>query len=188
MSEYSIVPWNDGTMANDLLRIVPSLPRIRLDQLEAPGVPGCYVQFIAATEAEPILGPVIASGRYLSYVGVAATNLRSRIGRYRQSIAELSFDERNLHLALVPCGTAASALFAERVLIERLDPVLNGLGWGSRVPGSRRSPRCSAVDALFPGRPWAAPASRSDEARARMLVLSNLARMDPTGPRWPALN
>jgi len=87
----------------------------------------------------------------------------------------------------MPCASTASARWAEAALIAQLDPLLNGLGFGARPPGSTRRQRCSAFDALLPGRRWAQHPTLIDQARAQLQVVSHLARLDPSGPRWPAL-
>lgn len=188
-SGTALQPWDDAALTARLLEVVCALPRVRLDRLDAPAMPGCYLQFFATERVEPALGALVASGRYVAYVGVASRSLRERVGRYRQSIDGLdAVREDDVSLAVLPCASTASARFAEAALIERLEPVLNGLGWGSKPQGARRAgQRCSPVDALFPGRRWAAVASSIDQARARMQVVAALAALDPCGPRWPAL-
>ena len=182
-------PWDDGAMTAALMKLVPTLPRVRLDEIQPPNQPGCYLQFFDTEAVKEVLGETIASGRYPAYVGVAACSLRERVGRYRQSVDGLDcLREREIHLALLPCASAAAALYSERVLIDRLHPVLNGTGWGSKVPGANRtSQRCSPVDALFPGRRWATAPSLRDRAMALMRVVESLATLGPETPRWPAL-
>jgi len=180
-------PWDDAVMTDQLVDLVLTLPRERLDRIETPRAPGCYLQFFASGTVEPVLGGLIASGVYVAYVGVASRSLRERVGRYRRAVEGLDLDEQDIYLALLPCSSTASARFAEAALIDRLDPLLNGLGWGSRPPGATRAGRCSPVDALLPGRSWAPPASPVDDARARMQVVSHLARLDPGGIRWDPL-
>lgn len=181
-------PWDEGPMRRDLLTVFERLPRERLDRLvDLPSVPGCYAQWFATPAVEPVLGSIIATGRYPAYLGVASSSLRERLGRYRQTIRDIaSIRERDIYIAVLPCASAASALFAERAGIDELDPPLQGTGWGSKVPGSNRQEQ-SPVDALFPGRRWAATPSLLEQARARLLVLSRLIKMDPDGPRWPRL-
>lgn len=181
-------PWDEGPMRRDLLTVFECLPRERLDRLvDLPSVPGCYAQWFATPAVEPVLGSIIATGRYPAYLGVASSSLRERIGRYRQTIRDIaSIGERDIYIAVLPCASAASALFAERAGIDELDPPLQGTGWGSKVPGSNRQEQ-SPVDALFPGRRWAVTPSLLEQARARLLVLSRLIKLDPQGPRWPVL-
>lgn len=182
-------PWDEAPMRRDLIRVLESLPRERLDRLtHLPSVPGCYIQWFATPAVGPVLGLMIAEGRYPAYLGVASISLRERIGRYRQSIRGIdSIRERDIYIAVLPCTSAASALFAERAGIDTLQPPLQGLGWGSKVPGSNRQEQ-SPVDALFPGRRWASPSGLVAQAMARILVLSRLINLDPQGPRWPALS
>lgn len=181
-------PWDDGAMTRRLLRVVPRVVRCRLDEVDVAAVPGVYVTFFASRQVEPKLGPLVAQGRYPSYVGVAASSLADRIGRHRATLRAVDdIDESDTYVAVVPCASTASARYAESALIDRLHPVLNGLGFGARPPGSTRRQRCSAFDALFPGRQWAQRPTLIDQARAQLQVVSHLARLDPGGLRWPAL-
>jgi len=179
-------------MVSDLIRVVTDLPRVKLSNIDPTPVPGCYLQFMASRELGPPMGPfdeVVATGRYPAYAGLASKSLRERIGRYRQTIRGLeTVTASTIFLAVLPCSSAASARFCEEVLIRRFGPVLNGLGWGSKVPGSRRSAQaCSPVDALLPGRRWAQPASPVEVACAHLQVLANVAVRDPGGHRWDPL-
>lgn len=181
-------PWDDREMTDRLVEAVQRLPRVPLSEVAAPATPGAYLQFVAAPQLAPLLGSTVATGRYPAYVGVAMRSLRERVGRYRQSIAGLTeLDDAELFVALVPCASSASAAFAERALIEALQPALNGSGWGAKRPGARRAGRCSPVDAVLRGRRWAAMATPLDTARARLQLLSAQLRMDPDGPRWEPL-
>lgn len=185
----SLQPWDDAVMTRDLLALVLELPRVRLSELrDAPTVPAAYLVFFATTSVEPTLDPLVSTGQYCAYAGVCSHNARERINRYRQSIRGIdAFDEDDIFIAILPCASTASARFCEAALIESLDPVWNGLGFGAKVPGSTRSrQQISPIDALFPRR-WAPSASLVDTARAQLQVLSNLTRRDPNGPRWPAL-
>src|SRR5690606_19657268 len=65
----AIQPWDDAAMTEGLLELVQQLPRVRLDQLDAPDVPGAYLQFVAASHLRDVLG-VIAEGRYPAYAGL----------------------------------------------------------------------------------------------------------------------
>jgi hypothetical protein len=89
---------------------------------------------------------------------------------------------------VVPCASRASAAFAEAALIERLDPLLNGLGYGAKVPGRQRTgQRCSPFDALFPGRRWAPEPTALDRLQAQLRIVSYLTQLAPAGVRWDAL-
>jgi hypothetical protein len=171
------------------MELVPTLPRERLDRVRPAAIPGCYLQFLAAPHLAPVLGELAATGRYPAYVGVAAVSLRDRLGRYPAAIADLNdIEPTDIHIALLPCSSTASARFAEAALIQLLAPLLNGFGWGSRPPGSGRpGRRCSPISALLPGRNGILPVALVDQARARMRVIAKLARLDPYGPRWEAL-
>lgn len=185
----TLQPWDEAPMRRDLVRVLTRLPRARLDLIAAADLPsaaGCYGQWFATPAVEPVLGRLVASGRYIGYLGVAS-NLRERIGRYRQSIRGITaIREQDIWIAALPCTSLASALFAERAGIEELSPPMQGMGWGSKVPGSNRKEQ-SPIDALFPGRRWSSPTDRVTEAKARLQVLSCLINLDPAGPRWPAL-
>lgn len=182
-------PWDEAPMRRDLVRVLKRLPRERLDRVagtDLPSAAGCYGQWFSTPAVEPALGALVATGRYIGYLGVAS-NLRERIGRYRQSIRGVTtIREQDIWIAVLPCTSLASALFAERAGIDELSPPLQGMGWGSKMPGSNRKEQ-SPVDALFPGRRWASPTDRVAEAKARLQVLSCLINLDPSGPRWPAL-
>lgn len=183
----TLQPWDEAPMRRDLVQVLQRLPRERLDRLtDLPSVPGCYAQWTATPAVEPILGRLVATGRYPANIGVASVSIRERIGRYRQSIRGTSLRERDIHVAVLPCSSAASALFAERVGLEEVPVPLAGTGFGSKVPGSNRREQ-SPVDALFPGRRWASPADLVAQAKARLQVLTWLINLDPSGPRWPAL-
>jgi hypothetical protein len=183
-----IQPWDEVPMRRALVRSLRRLPRVRLDLLtDLPSVPGCYLQFFAAPAVEPVLGKLVAGGQYPAYLGVASVSLRDRIGRYHQTIRGIeAVRAEDIHVAVLPCTSAASAHFAESAGIEELSPLLNGLGWGSKMPGLNRREQ-SPVDAIFPGRQWASPADPITQARVRLRVLSSLIQTDPSGPRWPAL-
>lgn len=181
-------PWDDDAMTRRLLQVVPRLERQRLDAIDVGPVPGIYLTFFASPRIEPLLGRLVAHGIYPSYVGVAAASLRERIGRHRRTVdAVEGIDEHETYIAAMPCASTASARWAEAALIAQLDPLLNGLGFGARPPGPTRRQRCSAFDALLPGRPWAQRPTLIDQARAQLQVVSHLSRLDPSGPRWPAL-
>lgn len=185
----SLQPWDEAPMRRDLVRALQRLPRERLDRLsDLPSTPGCYVQWMVTPAVEPILGRLVATGRYPAYLGVAAGSggLRERIGRYRQSIRGTSLRECDIHIAVLPCP-AASALFAERAGLEEIPVPLTGMGYGSKSPGSNRREQ-SPFDALFPGRQWACPADLVAQADARLRVLVWLINLDPGGPRWPAIS
>jgi hypothetical protein len=177
-------------MTASLLAAVRDLPRRRLDSPPSNWAsgPGIYLQFLDAEHLSEFLGSTIATAAVPSYAGVAERSLRERIGRYRQSLRGVeAIGPENILIAALPCDSRASALFAEAALIDAFDPVLNGTGWGAKVPGKNRTgQRCSPIDALIPGRAWASAASQIDHARARLRVISRLARLDPNGLRWPA--
>lgn len=181
--------WGDDATADELIDLALSIPRVRIDLLDAQPIPAAYVQFLALGDADPGGGALglIGRGVYPAYAG-AASSLRDRVARYRRSVQGVrSFGERDVYLAVIPCASVGWALLAEATLIARLAPVLNGMGYGARVPGATRRQRCSAFDALFPGRPWAPQPSPIEVAAARLRVVSHLARLDPAGPRWPPL-
>lgn len=97
-------------------------------------------------------------------------------------------DEDDVFIAVLATAPTAAVRFCEALLIERLDPVLGGLGRGSKVPGvSRPGRRSSPVDAPFPGWRWATAVTPLERARAHLRVVSHLARFDPGGPRWAPL-
>lgn len=182
-------------MAADLLAAVRTLPRLVLTDAAdaAPKSPGVYLQFAASRRPEvaDLLGPLVSCGRYPLYVG-SAHQSAARLRRYLQSLANLpGVDVDELHVAVLPCETAASALFAEACLLNGpVRGVMNSIGgWGSKVPGSRRKQQTSSpVDALFPpGRRWTRPPSHIDQIRARCQMIAALAAIDPSGPRWPPL-
>jgi hypothetical protein len=186
----ALEPWDEVPMRRRLLDVLHSLPRERYDRIakpDLPSMPGIYAVFTATRTVEPVLSSLIASSAYPAYLGVAAGSLRERVGRYRQSISGMtSIQEGDLYIAVLPCSSAASALFAESAMIDALHPPLQGLGFGSKSPGRNRDEQ-SPIDALFPGRRWASPASLIAQADARLRVLSRLIKLDPSGPRWPTL-
>jgi len=147
-------------MADALVELVHQLPRERLDRLDAPPAPGAYLQFLDAPHLGEVFGEPTATGCRAAYVGVASSSLRARVPRYRRALAGISeLSEHQVWVTLVPCASTASARFAESALIERLCPVLQGLGWGSRPPGAGRpGTTTSPIHALLAGRDWARPA------------------------------
>jgi hypothetical protein len=181
-------PWDEKPMRVALLSLVTQLPRVRLDELrDAPSAPGVYLQFLASKRVEPVLGTLIATGRYPLYAGVSGASLRERIGRYRQSLSGMDvLSERDLYVSVLPCVSKASAQFSESVLLDELAPPFQGLGWGSKVPGSHRREQ-SPIDAILPGRRWASPTGPRLRAITHLRVLSSLIRLDPVGPRWEPL-
>lgn len=187
-------------MRQEVLSVTAGLLRTPLAEIEPPKEPGVYLQFLAAggrsgarrpsgQTLRGVFGTAVATGVLPCYVGVATVDLAERIGRYRQSLAGITaIDEYSLCFAVLRTPSAASALFAERVLIDAYDPPLNGTGWGSKVPGGGRpGRRSSPVDALISGREWAARISDSDRARAHAQVVAKLARRRDDAPRWPPL-
>lgn len=135
-----------------------------------------------------MFGPLVSSGRYPAYHGVAYVSLRERLGRYGLSMRGTSLSPRDLWVTLIPCSATTSAVFAERCLQERIPAPMNGMGWGAKVPGSRRHGRCSPIDALIPGRAWAPPATRTEEALARLRIAAWSLRVAPGSAVWPALS
>jgi len=187
----ALQPWDDAQMARDLMHLVPTLPRQALSSLrpaDTPSGPGAYLQFMAASEdLVPVLGAIVASGRYVLYAGLAK-DLRERMGRYRVALRRTGkLTEGGLWVALMPCASLASAAFAEAALISGLSPIMNAIGgWGSQAPGTKRSgQRVSDADCLI-GHWWSRPPSLLEVARARLRVAAHLAQM-PDQPRWPAL-
>ncbi|MGH9917911.1 MAG: Eco29kI family restriction endonuclease, partial [Nitrososphaerales archaeon] len=133
----------------------------------------------------------VAVGVQVAYVGKATHSLRERIGRYRQSLAGVpQLSPSMLYVALLVCSFGAAALYCERVVLDYLDPPLNRAcrGMGNKDAGAqRRGQRCSAFDALFPGREWARQPTVLEQTRARVALLSRLARPDTDKPRWDPL-
>lgn len=180
-------PWDEAPMRRDLVEALHHLPRERLDRLvDLPSSPGCYLQWTVTPVVESTLGHLVATGQYPSYLGVATVNLRERVGRYRQNIRGTSLRERDIYVAVLPCSSAASALFAERAGLDEIPVPLTGMGFGSKALGANRTEQ-SPIDALFPGRRWASPADLVAQAKARLKILTWLINLAPDGPRWPAL-
>lgn len=182
-----IEPWDADQMADALVALVRTLPRERLDRVQAPASPGAYIQWLAVPALATVFGPLVSTGRYPAYHGVAYISLRERLSRYALSMRGTSLSPRDLWVTLVPCSATTSALFAERCLQDRIPAPLNGLGWGAKVPGSRRHGRCSPIDALIPGRAWAPQATGMDEALARLRIVAWSLRVSPGSAVWPAL-
>lgn len=186
-----IQPWDDEQMVADLLDLVIELPRTRLDRIEAPDMPGSYLMFLKSTRADvvDVLGPA-SDGRVPIYAGSAQKSLRDRLSRYPLGLRGVeAIRTTDVYVSLLPCASAASARFAEAVLLES-PPVFNVLGgWGQMTPGSTRaSQRVSPIDALWPGRRWAPAPTIVDRARAHLGVVAYLAKLDPAVPRWPRLD
>ena len=182
---------NDAQLTAAVVKSLPRLPRDRMDALRSeervPPQPGACAVFFASPVLVDLFGPLVGTGRYVAYIGVAERNLRQRVGRYAQTLRGTVVDPSDLHLALLPCASGAAAAFVESALIAAYRPVCNGLGWGSMKPGSRRNgQRCSMADALL-GRHWTTTPMPVDVALARIRVLSCLTRLDPAGPRWEPL-
>ncbi len=182
-------PWDDGEMAKDLLDLVVTLPRHPLPEVatNGPTLPGGYLHWVSSDHPDVVglLGPT-ARAEIPAYAGLASRNLRARQSRYRQSLTGMrAISENDIHVTVIPCATTASAAFAEMVLLEAYRPVLNALGgWGAKVPGARRNPRVSLVDALWPGRGWTHEADPLRRVQAMLTVVANRAERDPAGPRW----
>lgn len=186
-----IQPWDDEKMVCDLLDLVVTLPRTRLDLAEAPDGPGAYVMFLRSQRPEvvDILGFALTDGRVPCYAGSAQVSLRERLSRYPLSLRGVkAIQPADVYVTLLPCASSASARFSEAVLLES-PPVFNFLGgWGQKVPGSNRaSQRVSPIDALWPGRRWAPTPTLVDRARAHLGVVAYLAELDGAVPRWPRL-
>ena len=183
---WAVDEADEEMLRKKVMARAPRAPRVRLDRLaDVPDRPGVYLQFLA-TERMPYLG-VVGEGRVACYVG-AGQSLRERMNRYRLSLRGVTLiGEANLHVALLLCPTEATALAAERILIDELRPLLNGLGWGSKHQGNtRRHQRCSPVDVLF-GRSWARPPTPSQRIAVHSRIIRHLASMDPAATKWPAL-
>ncbi|MDA8071557.1 MAG: Eco29kI family restriction endonuclease [Actinomycetota bacterium] len=182
-----IQPWDGKAMGERLKDLVVALPRTRFDLMDPPDDPGIYLHFLAHRDL-PLLGP-LSAGVYPLYVGSATSSLRERQARYAVTLKGVeAFELSDLYVALLPVDRTSSALFAEQELLAWLRPLLNGWGFGSKDQGARRSTqRCSAFDALFPGRTWAPSATAAQRASAALAVTSYLAGLDPEGPRWPPL-
>lgn len=179
--------WDEQALLDRLMGSVLQLDRQRLSAIEAPALPGVYLQFVASASLTPILGPLVSSGRFPAYVGVAA-DLCERLDRYRRNLADMTtLTERDLYVALLPLQSISSARYSESLLIDHLNPPLQGMGWGSKHPGPHRTEQ-SPIDALLPGRRWAKPAPPAAVASARLRVLSKLLSLDPAGPRWDPLD
>lgn len=189
MDTAALYPWDDPTLTDQLLSVAVDIPRVPLEEVDPPASPGAYMQFFAAPQLGPILGDAVANGVVCCYAGVATWDLRDRLRRHRRNVSSIeAVEPGEIYISVLPCSTPAAAVFCERSLIGTLDPMLNGIGWGSQVPGAQRTgQRCSAADALLPGRGWARTATPLQVAAARMHVVSNLARRAPSGPRWAAL-
>lgn len=156
--------------------------------------PGIYAIWWGSQRAPivDLLGEPVASGRRISYCGSSGTDLRARVGRYRQLLGALpGVDLDEIWVGTLPCRSRASALYAEAVALDACRPLLNqlGAGLGSMRPGSgRQGQKAAVIDALFPpGRCWSRPPSLVEQIRARCQLLACLARTDPAGPRWPSL-
>lgn len=182
-----IEPWDAEEMAVALVDLVRKLPRERLDCVQAPSAPGAYIQWLAVPSMVNVFGQLVATGQYPAYHGVAYSSLRERLGRYALGMRGTELSTSDIWVTLVPCSATTSAVFAERCLQERIPAPMNGLGWGAKVPGSRRHGRCSPIDALVPGRAWAPPATRIDEALARLRLVAWALRLRPATPLWPPL-
>lgn len=182
-----IEPWDADAMAEALVALVRELPRERLDRIQAPAQPGAYVQWLAGGSLREVFGPLVATGRYPAYHGVAHLSLRERLGRYKLAMRGTKLSPADIWVTVVPCSDTASAVFAEQCLQARLPAPMNGLGWGAKVPGSRRRGRVSPIDAVVPGRAWAPRATLMDEARARVRIASWSLRVAPGASVWPPL-
>ena len=127
----------------------------RITEMSTPTTdPGVYLVFY--------VGPLttyqaVGDGRFPVYAG-SAKSLSSRWRRHRKNCLPV----RNLDggaalwLIAVPLGSYAAALYAERLLIDRLRPLWNEPwlgGFGSRFPGeTRRSQAPPPWLLMHPGR------------------------------------
>ena len=185
-----IQPWDDKIMTQDLLQMLPGLPREPLGSIRPPDTPGAYVHFLA-TEREflaDVFGVILTRGRYPFYVG-SGRSLRERMNRYRVALRHMPLDEGELWVAVLPCDSYASALYAESALISGLSPVImNSLkGFGSKRPGRhRKEQKVSPADCIL-RHSWAPEATLFEQARARVKVAAILAAGMPNRPRWPPL-
>lgn len=183
-----IQPWDDDAMAKALLDMVVTLPRHPLREVATNGsrLPGAYLHWISSDHPDvaTLLGPV-AKAEFPAYAGLARS-LAPRQARYLQSLADIrAISEDDIWVTPIPCATTASAAFVEMVLLDAYRPLLAVLGgWGAKIPGKRRNPRVSPVDALWPGRGWAPEIDPIRRAQAMLTVLANHAERDPAGPRW----
>ena len=182
----SSLAWNEQAMTADLVKLVAGLPRIRLDRLDAQRGPGAYLHWLASRRASEVFGEVVGTGCVPAYVGLART-LRERQGRYTLALRGPSgLRASEIYVTMIPCSWP-QASYAEAALIPAVGPPpLQGLGWGSKIQGSKRRSRLASIDCLFP-RHWALRPTVLETAAARLRVLSWLCRLDPAGRRWPAV-
>lgn len=180
--------WHDSNAADRLWEHVVhgGLPRQRLAEVRPQDVPGAYLSFLATPWLTEF--GVIATGSYPAYAG-SSQSLRERMGRYRMAFRGIeAFGVFDVWVMLVECPDVAWARFAEATLIAQAQPLLNGSAHGSKAVGIHRSGQAvSTFDALFPGREWAAKPTPSRLVDELLAVTSHLTRLDPDGPRWPAL-
>jgi len=207
-AEACVEPWDDRELRDECVAVALSLPREPFLKARPPRSPGVYVHLLTARDDRllsvrdgeaplPALGAV-GTGRVPFYVGSAA-DLHARALRYKTAWGWHAELMRALSVVHFPTRSWGSALLAEQLLIEGLQPVGLGTGWGNKRPGAGRPggtasaarlglPRANSVaDALFyPGRSWAATVSSIERVSAQLHVLSHLARLDPRSPRWRA--
>lgn len=178
-------PWweDDAVLESALVERVPQLERRRLDLAPPLRTPGAYLLFLCAPRLVSVLGAVIALGRLPCHIG-KAQNLAERAGRYRRMDY---IGPGEIWIAMLPTASIGAAAHCEALLQCRYEPIFTGWGFSAQMCGSRRHPRPSLADSLLGPRRWATQPSPIEEARAGLRVVSHLARLDPTGDRWPAL-
>lgn len=118
---------DEDAIAQAIITDFTNAPRVAFNDADFPNQPGVYGYFLTGLQ-DPIrtLFGLAGTGVVPAYIGSAQDSLRSRCGRYRQSLADLhGLGIENLVVSYLPFERAGAARLAECELLRELDPLLN---------------------------------------------------------------
>lgn len=183
--------WDDDRNFSGLLRILLRTQRLRLLDAKPERHPALYLLFFGGNSPRLARDEDLAAGSHPIYAG-AAEDMAERLNRHVRNLdgaRNLRLDD--LHLLVMPFTSCASALYAERLVQDRLRPLfcLPALaGLGSRNQGSVRNggQRPTGFDALHRRR-WTATSTPAQKRAAMAAVATYLRDPSRSSGMWPPL-
>ena len=163
--------------------LLADLIRQPAEPLATTGLRGPGVYLLTYTGDDPRLYGVAADRRAL-YVG--SGRIHERLPDHRRSLETFGIAD-DITVRGLEYATMTDALVAERLLIDALDPDLDGTGFGNRAVGARRATQTTSTVDLVLGRRHGAgngapvsPATLDEAAR-----LAHRLRRRRIAVRWP---
>ena len=159
-----------------------------LRDADAPGGPGIYAFFWAATPLRWLDHPGMRNGRWPCYIGVSDTSLAGRLTEHRLGLLPV----RNLSVSdftviTLELPSRAAARFAEAAALAAFRPLYAEVlkGFGSKPQGGKRRDQArSPFSVMHPGRPGPTGPPKFTAAQLRILVRHHLAATVPPGGAW----